>query len=365
MADYNRDRSRYASDNDDNRDRYGQNDDNRNYDQYGNIDSGRQTDWRNMNRDRENGMQSSYGPTSYGNTASGYNNTGAYGGGGYGMYPDDYNNRTAAGGYADYGNAHSVNRDQNQGRREDWGRANVDAGMNYHNNYGSNWGDSDMGYGGGYQGGRFNSGRGYAGDYDSGYYGPYAGTGYNSGRGNRNWMGNNNGDHNNEWQRTSGRNRYGGDTRNYGNMNQGGYDRNWWDKTRDEVSSWFGDDDAERRRRRDEMNADNHRGRGPKDYHRSEDRIREDVCDRLTDDDRLDASDIEVKVQGDEVILSGTVNSREQKRRAEDLVESISGVRDVENRIKIAHRYTGSTDVGNESGTTHEVIRNERKTKNT
>lgn len=164
---------------------------------------------------------------------------------------------------------------------------------------------------------------------------------------------------------------YGGDTRNYGNMNQGGYDRDWWDRTRDEVSSWFGNDDAERRRRMDRTNANTHRGKGPRDYHRSEDRIREDVCDRLTDDDMLDATDVHVQVQGDEVILSGTVRNREQKRRAEDLVESISGVRDVENRIRIARgeqEYTGNTGnmggIGHESGTTNETIRNTNTERN-
>jgi osmotically-inducible protein OsmY len=130
---------------------------------------------------------------------------------------------------------------------------------------------------------------------------------------------------------------YGGDTSNYGNANQGGYDRGWWERTKDEVSSWFGDDDAERRRNRDQQQSGGYRGKGPKDYQRSEDRIREDVCDRLTDDDMLDATNINVQIQGNEVVLTGTVNSREQKRRAEDLVESISGVRNVENRIRVEH----------------------------
>jgi osmotically-inducible protein OsmY len=118
---------------------------------------------------------------------------------------------------------------------------------------------------------------------------------------------------------------YGGDTSNYGNANQGGVDRGWWDKTRDEVSSWSGDDDAERRRRMDELRSGGNRGKGPKDYRRSADRIREDVCDRLSDDDYLDASNIEVKVEGDEVILSGTASSREEKRRAEDLGKRFRG----------------------------------------
>jgi Predicted periplasmic or secreted lipoprotein len=135
-------------------------------------------------------------------------------------------------------------------------------------------------------------------------------------------------------------NRYGGDTRNYGNANQGGFDRDWWDRTKDEVAAWFGDDDAERRRRMDKRDMGGNKGKGPKNYRRSEQRILEDVCDRLTYDDMLDATDMEVQVMGTEVILSGFVVTREQKRRAEYLVESVNGVENVENRLKIGQPET-------------------------
>lgn len=78
-----------------------------------------------------------------------------------------------------------------------------------------------------------------------------------------------------------------------------------------------------------------HRGRGPRGYKRSDDRIREDVCDCLTDDDRLDATNIEVAVKDGEVTLSGTTNSREDKRWAEMLVERISGVKEVQNSLRV------------------------------
>ena len=78
-----------------------------------------------------------------------------------------------------------------------------------------------------------------------------------------------------------------------------------------------------------------HSGRGPKNYTRSDDRIREDVNDRLTDDPHLDASEIDVKVSSCEVTLTGTVDSREAKRRAEDCVESVSGVKNVQNNLRI------------------------------
>ena len=79
----------------------------------------------------------------------------------------------------------------------------------------------------------------------------------------------------------------------------------------------------------------NYAGRGPKGYRRSDDRIREDVCDRLTDDWHIDASEMEVAVQNGEVMLSGTVQSRDEKRRAEDLAERIAGVRDVHNNLRV------------------------------
>lgn len=112
-------------------------------------------------------------------------------------------------------------------------------------------------------------------------------------------------------------------------------DRNWWDKTRDEVSSWFGDDDAERRRRMDEIRDMNHRGKGPKNYKRSPERIKEDVNDKLSDHWMIDASDIEVDVKGSEVTLNGIVDSRSAKRRAEDAAESVSGVTHVQNNLRV------------------------------
>ena len=79
----------------------------------------------------------------------------------------------------------------------------------------------------------------------------------------------------------------------------------------------------------------NYIGRGPKGYKRSDDRVREEICDRMTEDPMLDASEIEVEVIDGEVTLSGSVMSRDQKRRAEDVAERISGVRDVTNQLRM------------------------------
>ena len=83
-------------------------------------------------------------------------------------------------------------------------------------------------------------------------------------------------------------------------------------------------------------------GRGPKGYKRPDDRIREEICDRMTEDPMLDASEIEVEVIDGEVTLTGSVMSRDQKRRAEETVaERISGVRDVTNRLRVTRTETG------------------------
>lgn len=78
-----------------------------------------------------------------------------------------------------------------------------------------------------------------------------------------------------------------------------------------------------------------HCGKGPTGYIRSDGRILDDISDVLTDDDRLDASDIEVKVEAGEVTLNGHVASREDKRRAEDLAESVSGVKHLQNNLRV------------------------------
>jgi len=73
-----------------------------------------------------------------------------------------------------------------------------------------------------------------------------------------------------------------------------------------------------------------------------EDRIREDVCDRLTDDGGIDASDIEVSVSGTEVTLGGIVPSRHQRRRAEICAERVSGVSHVQNNMRVKEPDDGS-----------------------
>ncbi|WOS62481.1 BON domain-containing protein [Sinorhizobium fredii] len=128
-------------------------------------------------------------------------------------------------------------------------------------------------------------------------------------------------------------------------------DRGFFEKVGDEVASWFGDEEAERRRRMDQ-----YRGKGPKGYTRSDSRIQEDVSDRLSDDGALDASDIEVSVTGGEVQLNGFVESKWAKRRAEDLAENVSGVGHVQNNIRV--RGAGGSAGGTSGWNTGDTNRN-------
>lgn len=77
-----------------------------------------------------------------------------------------------------------------------------------------------------------------------------------------------------------------------------------------------------------------YRGVGPRGYRRSDERIREDVSDRLTDDPHIDATGIGVSVAQGEVTLTGTVRDRAARRHAEDIAEAVSGVTHVQNDLR-------------------------------
>ncbi|HET6630308.1 MAG TPA: BON domain-containing protein [Woeseiaceae bacterium] len=92
-------------------------------------------------------------------------------------------------------------------------------------------------------------------------------------------------------------------------------------------------------------------GVGPRNYARSDDRIREDVCDEISDDGEIDARDIDIEVKDREVTLTGTVPERYMKHRAEDIADSCRGVKDVHNRMRVRKRgseeeHSASADRG-------------------
>src|SRR5215207_7748252 len=130
---------------------------------------------------------------------------------------------------------------------------------------------------------------------------------------------------------------------------RGGDGGSWLDRAADQVRSWFGGDDDDRARGDERHTAygrgrgeGKFRGRGPKNYRRTDDRLREEVCDRLTDNEWLDASDVEVNVVAAEVILTGMVDSRYAKRLAENIAESVSGVSNVQNNLRVLSYQAGT-----------------------
>jgi hypothetical protein len=101
------------------------------------------------------------------------------------------------------------------------------------------------------------------------------------------------------------------------------------------------------------------RGRGPKNYTRSDERLREDVCDVLEDNAELDASEMEVIVEDGEVTLRGQVDGRWAKRLADDIVCSVRGVKECHNQLRTGgmremegrpRREMGATQGGNNGG---------------
>ena len=84
-----------------------------------------------------------------------------------------------------------------------------------------------------------------------------------------------------------------------------------------------------------QQGAGSNRGKGPRSYQRTDDRTLDEINDRLCDNPYLDASDIELGIHEGEVILMGSVATKEDKRLAAEIAENVTGVKNVENRISV------------------------------
>jgi hypothetical protein len=155
----------------------------------------------------------------------------------------------------------------------------------------------------------------------------------------------------------------------YGNFSQGGRESGGYGTQGGQQSNWgrsqeFGDRDFERGMGR--WGSDGGRGtferedrgpfqrlgdkfremtgmqmRGPKGYKRSDDRVSDEVCERIARSG-VDAENVEVKVQAGEVTLTGTVRNRQEKWRLEELAEDVFGVQDVHNNLRVSREQQGS-----------------------
>jgi osmotically-inducible protein OsmY len=198
--------------------------------------------------------------------------------------------------------------------------------------YGSAGYGGEGGYGGADQ--RYGGGQGYGGGMGGSRSQPYGGQGY----GGQNYGGQTYGGQGFSEGYGGGMSGQGGGGRSFGGWDRGqqghaqqGYSQQGYGSSGGQGGALGGGDNSAIQR----MSDGEHRGRGPKNYSRADDRIRDDVNDRFTDDPWLDASEIEVTVTTAEVTLTGTVDSRDDKRRAEDIAEQVSGVKNVQNNLRV------------------------------
>jgi len=93
--------------------------------------------------------------------------------------------------------------------------------------------------------------------------------------------------------------------------------------------------------------------RGPKGYQRSDERLKEDISERLMQAGHIDSSDVSITVASGAVTLEGTVPDRYMKHNIEDLVDACPGVQDIDNRIRVNRGYgSGSSTTSTASNTT-------------
>jgi hypothetical protein len=90
-----------------------------------------------------------------------------------------------------------------------------------------------------------------------------------------------------------------------------------------------------------------HRGKGPKGYQRTDDRLKELICERLRDDPEIDPSEVTINVSGSRVTLDGSVDSRRTKHAIEDIVEQFD-VSDVQNNLRVT-RQSAQSGQGSQS----------------
>lgn len=101
---------------------------------------------------------------------------------------------------------------------------------------------------------------------------------------------------------------------------------------------------------------------GPKGYTRSDDRIRDDICECLFHNHELHVEDVSIEVSNGTVTMEGHVPDRRMKHRIEDLVEARIGVKDIDNRIRVRRQ---DTDWGSESNSTSSPKRSNTQNEST
>ncbi|NOV24825.1 BON domain-containing protein [Cupriavidus necator] len=92
------------------------------------------------------------------------------------------------------------------------------------------------------------------------------------------------------------------------------------------------------------------RATGPKGYRRSDERVREDVCERLAMNPYIDVGEVTVEVANGVVTLDGTVSERREKYVVEEIADAVFGVTEVDNRLRVQRQQGSAWAAGSEVG---------------
>ncbi len=95
-----------------------------------------------------------------------------------------------------------------------------------------------------------------------------------------------------------------------------------------------------------------HAGYGPTHWARPDDRIRDDVNERLTEHPYIDASEVDVQSSNGEVTINGVVEDRRSIRIIEDLAAGVSGVKDVHNLLRLRDAQQEKPAISTSDGAT-------------
>ena len=85
-------------------------------------------------------------------------------------------------------------------------------------------------------------------------------------------------------------------------------------------------------------------GIGPKNYRKSDESIKDEVCEMLYWSPDVDSRRVDVLVENGVVKLQGFVDSRHAKRTSEAIIEDIFGVVDIQNELIITKKLDINSD---------------------
>lgn len=221
----------------------------------------------------------------------------------------------------------------------DYGRAQPGGAYEHAGERGYRHGGGYGGYGEqpGEAGGGFGSGRSYAAEPG---WGPDYG---NEARGNRAYEGQGGfpgsyGAQHGGYAREGGGYRHGGQGQYGQGFGEAG--RTYGEHGSGQSRTGYGSEDRQRRQ-----------ARGPKGYQRSDERLKEDICERLMAADHIDAAEVTVEVKSGKVTLEGSVPQRRMKHAIEDLVDDCIGVQDIDNKLRVAQLQQTRSETRTSIGT--------------